>query len=76
MIGEQLTSLRETNPSPYMFSIVGWKEGTQPGGIPDILTDWVPPDARLVSKHALNGPFGNQDIYSYFLTDLRICVQC
>ena len=58
MIGEQLTGLREPNPSPYMFSIVGWKEGTRPGGMPDYETKWISPDARLVSKHALNGPPG------------------
>ncbi|PUU84001.1 hypothetical protein B9Z19DRAFT_1118532 [Tuber borchii] len=48
MVGEQLTDLREPNPSPYMFSIVGWKEGTQPGGMPDFETKWVSPDARLM----------------------------
>jgi len=31
MIGEP-PALDEPNSSPYMFSIVGWKEGTQPGG--------------------------------------------
>ncbi|PWW76740.1 hypothetical protein C7212DRAFT_344214 [Tuber magnatum] len=47
MIGEQPPGLDEPSLSPYMFSIVGWKEGTQPGGMSSYETSWVSPDARL-----------------------------
>jgi len=49
MIGEPPT-LVGLSSNPYMFSIVGWKEGTQPGGTPGFETLWVSPDVRLVSE--------------------------
>ena len=56
MIGEP-PALVKPSSNPYMFSIVGWKEGTQPGGTPSSLTVWVSPDTRLVSEHASNSQF-------------------
>jgi len=75
MIGERPPDFKKPNSSPYMFSIVGWEEGTQPGGTPSTKTDWVSPDTRLVSEHALNSPFGSREIYSHFPPDLPIHLQ-
>ncbi|RPB02634.1 hypothetical protein L873DRAFT_422138 [Choiromyces venosus 120613-1] len=48
MVGERLTDVYSPDPSPYMFSLVGWKEGTQPGGVPSESTDYLSPDVRLI----------------------------
>ena len=74
VIGEP-PALVKPSSNPYMFSIVGWKEGTQPGGTPSSQTQWVSPDVRLVSGHASNGRFRGQEIYSHLPPDLRIDCQ-
>jgi len=52
-------ALVKLSSNPYMFSIVGWKEGTQPSGTPSFPTLWVSPDVRLVSGHASDSQFGS-----------------
>ncbi|KAG0641959.1 hypothetical protein HOY80DRAFT_1109498 [Tuber brumale] len=54
MVGQQPPDLSGSSLGPYMFSLVGWKSGTRPGGTPDSETSWVSPDARLIFESVYN----------------------